>query len=164
MLRIVPLKARHIPAAKKLIVEVLHEIVLPDMPLQELAKGFEQSGELNDVETAATHYFARRGCFLVLLDEERVVGTAAVRRLDETTCELKRMWLLREFRGQGWGRRLAEELIVWAREAGYTRIRLDSGDPTKQAAAIGLYRKLGFAEIPRYNDNSYARIWMEKQL
>ena len=44
--------------------------------------------------------------FLVVLDEDRLVGTGAVRQIDDTICELKRMWLLTEYHGQGIGYRV----------------------------------------------------------
>ena len=54
-------------------------------------------------------------------------------------------------RGLGAGRRLCEELITFARHAGYTLMKLDT-EPELEAACA-LYRALGFVEIPRYNDD-----------
>lgn len=163
MLEIRPLEAQHIEPAKQVMCEVLQDVVAPHLSVQVLREQLDASGELSDIEEAATHYFARRGLFLVLLDDGRVVGMGGVRQLDDATAELKRMWFLRPYRGRGLGRRLAEQLIAFARESGYKTMRLDSGGD-EQAAAIALYRKLGFVEIAPYNQNSYARIWMEKAL
>jgi putative acetyltransferase len=56
-----------------------------------------------DMNDGFAVYGAPFGTFLVLLDGDDVVGTGAIRRLDDQTCELKRMWLLPPYRGTGLG-------------------------------------------------------------
>jgi putative acetyltransferase len=114
-----------------------------------------------DMDDVLGQYGPPSGTFLVLLDDGRVVGTGAVRRLDEHTCELKRMWLLPPYRGRGFGRAMAQRLLDFARSVGYQRARLDSARHLH--AAISLYRRLGFYEIDRYNDGP-GEIFMEKPL
>lgn len=106
-------------------------------------------------------YREPHGTFLVLLDSERVVGTGAIRRLDEQTCELKRMWFLPAYRGKGYGARMSQALLGFARSAGYQRVRLDTAPVL--AAANRLYQRLGFYPIDRYNDGP-GTIFMEKCL
>ena len=72
----------------------------------------------------------------------------APRRLEDVTCELKRVYVRPEFRGTGMGRRLAEAAMRAAREIGYTTIRLDT--LPQMAAAQRLYEDLGFRDIPAY--------------
>jgi ribosomal protein S18 acetylase RimI-like enzyme len=67
-------------------------------------------------------------------------------------CEMKRMFVDPQFRGKGIGRALATRLIEVAREAGYTRMRLETS--RMQIAAQGLYRSLGFQGIERYDQGS----------
>jgi GNAT superfamily N-acetyltransferase len=90
------------------------------------------------------------------------VGCGGVKRLDGETAEIKRLYLRSSARGLGLGRRLLERLELQARELGYVRVRLDTGD--LQPEALGLFRSAGYVEIGDYNGNPFARHWMEKRL
>jgi putative acetyltransferase len=115
----------------------------------------------DDMDNIAAQYREPPGIFLVLMDSGRVVGTGAIRRLDDETCELKRMWFLPEYRGKGYGTKISERLFQFARVAGYKRVRLDTVPLLE--AANRMYRRLGFEPIERYNDGP-GTIFMEKPL
>ncbi len=114
-----------------------------------------------DMDNISSQYGGPSGIFLVLMDENRVVGTGAIRRLYGQTCELKRMWFLPAYRGRGDGTRIAGLLFEFARSAGYKRVRLDTVPELE--AANRLYHRLGFHPIERYNDGP-GTIFMEMQL
>jgi ribosomal protein S18 acetylase RimI-like enzyme len=72
------------------------------------------------------------------------------------------MWVHERCRGMGVGRRLLEALEAEAVEAGRLRVVLDTNGVLGEA--IAMYRRLGYVDIDRYNDNPYAQHWFEKHL
>jgi DNA-binding MarR family transcriptional regulator/GNAT superfamily N-acetyltransferase len=101
------------------------------------------------------------GCFVVARLEGAAVGCGGVKRIDEKTAMIKRIWTAPSARGLGVARRVLRTLEGAARHAGVTILRLDTNRALKEAHA--LYRKEGFTEIPRFNDNPYAHHWFEKR-
>jgi ribosomal protein S18 acetylase RimI-like enzyme len=85
-----------------------------------------------------------------------LVGTVALRALDPARgiCEMKRLYVAPEGRGQGLGRRLAERALTEARNLGYRAIRLDTLPSMREAQT--LYAALGFRDIASYNGNPIA--------
>ena len=117
----------------------------------------------HDIAHWQEEYDGTSGVLLLVEDSAGlVVGTAAVRVLAPGMGELKRMWLRPTLQGQGLGRRLLDASLAEARRLGCRTLRLDS--QTKLEAAVRLYRANGFRDIPRYNDNRRADVWMERTL
>lgn len=102
----------------------------------------------DEVEKLPGVYAPPRGTLLLAMAGDRPVGCAALRPLDAEVCELKRVYVRPEGRGQGIGRLLIVTLIGTARRIGYRRIRLDTIPDLKPA--LGLYRSLGFRFIAPY--------------
>jgi putative acetyltransferase len=152
VIKIRPIEPREIPIAKDLIYRVAHQVFHDTRRLEESIAFYESKGQLHDMDDVQQVYFNNDGIFLVISDGDRIIGTGAIRKIDRTICELKRVWLLFEYHGKGLGYRLIQELLGFAREKGYERIRLET-DRDDQGRAYNLYKRLGFYEIPRYSDN-----------
>ena len=91
------------------------------------------------------------GRLYIALENGDVLGCVGLRRLDAENCELKRMYVRPAYRGRGLSRLLLERVLADARQIGYRAMLLDTLPQLK--AAIALYRKYGFQEIPCYNDS-----------
>jgi ribosomal protein S18 acetylase RimI-like enzyme len=96
-------------------------------------------------------YAPPHGCILLAKQDEKIVGCVALRKLEETICEMKRLYVIPEARGHGTGRKLSETVILRAKEMGYKRMRLDS--LSSMESANHLYSSLGFRPIAPYRYN-----------
>jgi putative acetyltransferase len=103
-------------------------------------------------------YAQPAGALLLALVGGEPAGCVAMRPLPESdhvnACEMKRLYVKRAFRKFGLGRRLAQELMDLATQAGHSCMLLDTLDDME--AARGLYEALGFYEIPPYYFNPIA--------
>ena len=97
------------------------------------------------------NYAPPDGRLLLALVDGKLAGCIALRRWNETTCEMKRLYIRTEFRGAGSGRILARAVIEHARDIGYQRMLLDT--LPSMSLARSLYRSLGFHPIPPYRYN-----------
>jgi GNAT superfamily N-acetyltransferase len=102
------------------------------------------------------------GAFLVGYRNGRAVCCGGIKQLDPRSCELKRMYVVPEARGQGVGRLLLGALEDRARELGYAVARLDTGP--RQPGARHLYVSSGYREIDNFNGNPVATFFGEKSL
>ena len=91
------------------------------------------------------------GCILLAEIDDGYAGCVALRPLQDDICEMKRLFVLPRFQGQGVGKALANAVIEEARRKSYARMRLDTIESMK--AAQGLYISLGFKEIDAYCHN-----------
>ena len=102
------------------------------------------------------------GAFLVGYRGELAVCGGGLKRLPDGACEIKRMYVLPEARGQGLARMLLHALENAARGLGYSVARLDTGP--RQAHAQRLYENEGYHPVPNFNANPVATFFGEKRL
>lgn len=109
-------------------------------------------------------YAAPEGRLYLAYSDEKLAGCIALRKLEDDICEMKRLFVKDEFRGQKIGIKLIEKLFEEAKNIGYAQMRLDTF-PAKMGKAVKLYESYGFREIPPYYHNPYGEtLFMELDL
>jgi len=93
-------------------------------------------------------YAPPRGALFVAVDGPRYLAMIALRPLDATTAEMKRLYVRPEARGRGLARQLIARLCDQARRLKYSEIRLDTLPNMGEAQA--LYETYGFVDIDPY--------------
>jgi ribosomal protein S18 acetylase RimI-like enzyme len=146
------LRPEQVAEAKHVIYTVAHEVFHDRDTQEESVACYEAAWTLKDVEDFQRSYVKNGGTFLVTMDSGRIIGTGALRRLEDTVGEIKRLWLLPEYQGRGLGYRMMTRLLAFAREQGYTMVRLETSS-SYQRRAYQFYRRLGFYDIPRFGDD-----------
>jgi GNAT superfamily N-acetyltransferase len=101
---------------------------------------------------------------VVIYDDKIAVGCGAIKKFDETSAEVKRMFVSLEKRGSGVAQKILQELEICAKELGYQKCMLETG--IRQVEAVKFYKKCEYQVIPNYGqyqgmENS---ICFEKQL
>jgi len=98
--------------------------------------------DLNNIEQ---FYFDKGGAFHVLEDKPgSIIGAYGLYRIDQATCELRKMYLSRSFRGGGLGKLLLEDALAQARRMGFEKVTLETASVLIEA--ISLYKSYGFVE------------------
>ena len=120
---------------------------------------FDPGGAHADLRRIPSEYQSNGGGFWLMFLSGRVVGTVAVRRLPGNVAEVKRLNIVPQQRGQGLGGQLFRHALAHAAGAGFDAVRLDT--IRNPGPALRLFEKYGFVEIPRYNDNADADLFME---
>ena len=123
---------------------------------------FDPERAHSDLRRIPTEYQANGGGFWLMRLSRQIVGTVAVRRLPRNVAEVKRLNVTQQHRGRGFGDRLFRHALAHAIGTGYGTVRLDT--IRNPGPALRLFEKYGFLEIPRYNDNPDANLFMELDL
>lgn len=85
---------------------------------------------------------------IVVYENEKPIGIGAIKEFDTSSMEVKRMFILHEFRKKGFATKILFELEKWAKELGYKKCVLETGK--RQPEAIELYMKNGYKTTPNY--------------
>jgi putative acetyltransferase len=96
--------------------------------------------------------------------DKQPVGCGAIKEYEESMMEIKRMFVPIENRGKGIASGILQELQQWAKELGYKKCILETGD--QMVEAIGLYKKHAFIIIQNYGqyENITSSICFEKKI
>jgi DNA-binding MarR family transcriptional regulator len=129
----------------------------------ELARRFEKGFDVSlSRDPEAKDMIRPRGAFLVAMSDGVPVGCVGLKRNGGEMAEVKRLWVAPSARGFGLARRLMDATEAAARELSIKVLRLDTNRALPEA--IALYRKTGWTEIERFNDDPYPDFFFEKVL
>jgi ribosomal protein S18 acetylase RimI-like enzyme len=98
-----------------------------------------------------TMYSPTKGGVILCKNKNEFIGCVGIRKIDNNTAELKRMFIKPAYQKQGIGKNLLEKAVELAKDLNYKFIRLDTLN--YMTAAINLYKNYGFYEIPAYYNN-----------
>ena len=131
--------------------------------MAELGIAYDPQARHTDIANIPGVYLAGGGMW-GLYDGDAILGMVAIKPLDpeRTIAEMKRLFVLSPYHGQGYGEVLFVHAMNFAKENGFTRIRLDTRQD--RTAARHLFVKYGFVQIERYNDNEHAELFFERDL
>lgn len=129
----------------------------------ELAERFVQGFDVNlSRDPDRTDMLRPRGVFLMAVADGQPLGCVGLKGDGGPTAEIKRLWVDQNARNLGLARRLMNRAEDAARALGISVLRLDTNSALPEAAAF--YRKEGWVEIERFNDDPYPDMFFEKRL
>jgi len=109
----------------------------------------------NDIDDLSKHYFENGGYFWIMRNEAGdLIASVAIYKINNTTCELRKMYLLPQEQGKGLGKILLKTAVLKAKELGYAKMILKTN--SKLDTAIALYKKFGFDFYTLSNEDKKA--------
>ena len=110
------------------------------------------SPKINDADLfCIQEIYSGKGKFWVAVENGVVVGTVAIREIDEKTAKLNRMFVRQDLHGQGVGQELLTTALSFAKEQGYREILLHTHTNMKRAHRF--YEKNGFTKTGEKQDS-----------
>ncbi|NDW07560.1 bifunctional helix-turn-helix transcriptional regulator/GNAT family N-acetyltransferase [Jiella pacifica] len=129
----------------------------------ELARRFERDFDVRlSADPDAETMVRPRGVFLVAFSDDMPIGCVGLKGTCAEYGEVKRLWVAPAARGLGLAKRLMDRTEAIARELQMPALRLDTNKALPEA--IAMYRKSGWTEIDRFNDDPYPDFFFEKRL
>ena len=112
-------------------------------------------GDEHDYYNQFNHIDVLKNVVVVYVDTEInsaqgkiAVGCGAFKKFNDTTVELKRMFVSKEQRGKGVAQKVLLALEIWAKELGFKSCVLETGK--RQVEAVQFYKKCNYEIIPNY--------------
>ena len=112
--------------------------------------------ELNDLEG----YYSG-GAILIGYEEDKPVACVAVKKINDETCEGKRLFIKPEYRGKGYARIMIKAMTDKASELGFKEVVFTT-KPAVMSVGYGLYKRMGFEELSEENGIVSMRIDLRK--
>ncbi len=125
---------------------------------------FERYGQ--EIAELPAWYTHANGDVLLAFANDLPAGCIAFRAVPkpvENTCEIKRLFVLPEFRGRGLARALVQSCLRLAPERGFTKAILDT-DIVSMPAALAMYRSMGFTESTPHGVHAPSLRFLERPL
>ncbi|MEG2892528.1 MAG: GNAT family N-acetyltransferase [Clostridium sp.] len=113
--------------------------------LESYGLGFNPQVEDLDLTDFNKYYLDNGGHFEVLEVEGKIVGSFGLYKLDDSTCELRKMYLHTDYQGKGYGREMMERALELAPSLGFKTITLQTNSVLYKA--VDMYRKFGFEDF-----------------
>ena len=154
MIKIIEAKQSDITRAKILIADVLKEYDLEFDPL----------GTDKDLENIYKEYFNNSGVFKLIIEQSNrsIIACYGLYKINDNTCELRKMYLTKNMRGKGIGKKMMEDAFTEAKKLGYNKMILETNSVLKEA--ISMYKKFGFIEYNPEYLSSRCNIGMYKNI
>ncbi len=109
-------------------------------------KGAESCFVSLDKELEDLGSYYKGGALLIGYENENPMATIAIKRIDEDTCEAKRLYIKPDYRGKGYARSLMNEMLNRSRELGFKEVTFTT-KPAVMSVGYGLYKRMGFEEV-----------------
>ncbi|WP_421952496.1 GNAT family N-acetyltransferase [Pelagibacterium sp.] len=130
---------------------------------EELARRFEEGFDVKrSADPDAIDMIRPRGAFILAMSDGLPIGCVGLKGTTKGYAEIKRLWVAPSARGLGLAHRLMASVEIAARELDIARLRLDTNRALPEA--IAMYRRTGWTEIDRFNDDPYPDFFFEKHL
>lgn len=129
----------------------------------ELARRFEKGFDVSrSRDPDAADMVRPRGAFLLAMSDGLPIGCVGLKGTGGDVAEIKRLWISESARGFGMAKRLMHAVETIAGELSVKTLRLDTNSALPEA--LNLYRRSGWVEIDRFNDDPYPDHFFEKRL
>ncbi|HKT28254.1 GNAT family N-acetyltransferase [Dyella sp.] len=138
-IRLMPFQPQHAAAVAQLIVSIQREEFGFDIDLERQP----------DLAAIPAYYQQGMGNFWVAMDENKIIGTIALKDIDHHSVALRKMFVAADYRGTAWGIaiKLLHGALDWAKQHAVRSVFLGTTD--KFHAAHRFYEKHGFALIDK---------------
>ena len=124
-------------------------------------KGAESCFVSFDKEMADLELFYSGGAILVGYEDEFPIACIALKKMNDFTCEAKRLFIKPECRGKGYARIMLNIMLDRARELGFSEVTFTT-KPSVMEIGYGLYQRMGFEKVSEKDGIVSMRMELDK--